>query len=231
MRHSHYSPAKTVKAIALLLSFTAIMPGLSASSASAQIFRSAPSSILRTNEPSSPSLFSQTLVIPAGTNIPVQYEEAEKILVTRQETLPLTVTVAANIRDRNGNLLIPFGSEIVGQIQPADNGSQFVAEYIILGQDREISLDASSRVITRTEVVDEGADAVTILQGTLVGTAAATLIAAVTGDTAIATEEVLAGAALGTLGGWLFGGGQTELISINPNTDLTLTLQSPLDIQ
>ena len=230
MSQSNYSHPKAVKAIALVLSFTTFIPVLNVFSASAQPFRSPPNSILRTNSNSRSSLYSQSLIIPAGTNIPVQYEKAEKILVTRNETLPLTVTVAANLRNRNGDVLIPFGSEIVGQIQPAENGSQFVAEYISL-PNQQISLNATSQVITRTEVVEEGADAITILQGTLVGTAAATLIAAVTGDTAIATEEVLAGAALGTLGGWLFGGGEAELIAINPNTDLTLTLQSDLAIQ
>ena len=230
MRQSNYSHTKTIKAIALLLSFTTFIPVLNVSSASAQPFRFPPNSTLRTNNNSRSSLYSQSLIIPAGTNIPVQYEQAEKILVTKGETLPLTVTVAANIRNRNGDILIPFGSEIVGQIQPVESGSQFVAEYISL-PNQQISLNANSQVITRTEVIEEGADAITILQGTLVGTAAATLIAAVTGDTAIATEEVLAGAALGTLGGWLFGGGEAELIAINPNTDLTLTLQSDLVIQ
>ncbi len=230
MPQSNYFHPKTIKAIALLLSLTTFVPLLNVSSASAQLFRSPSNSILRTNNNSRASFYAQSLIIPAGTNIPVLYEQAEKILVTRSETLPLTVRVAANIRNRNGDILIPFGSEIVGQIQPAENGSQFVAEYISL-PNQQISLNASSQVITRTEVVEEGADAITILQGTLVGTAAATLIAAVTGDTAIATEEVLAGAALGTLGGWLFGGGEAELIAINPNTDLTLTLQSDLVIQ
>ena len=230
MRQSNYFQTKNIKAIALLLSFITTVPMLSISSASAQLFPSSPNSVLRTNNNSRSSLYSQSLIIPAGTNIPVQYEQAEKILVTKGETLPLTVTVAANLRNRNGDILIPFGSEIVGQIQPVESGAQFVAEYISL-PNQQISLNANSQVITRTEVVEEGADAITILQGTLVGTAAATLIAAVTGDTAIATEEVLAGAALGTLGGWLFGGGEAELIAINPNTDLTLTLQSDLVIQ
>ena len=29
-----------------------------------------------------------------------------------------------------GNILIPYGTEIVGKIQPADNGSQFVAASV-----------------------------------------------------------------------------------------------------
>ena len=231
MRQSIYSHAKAIKAIALLLSFTTLIPVLRVFPASAQLFPSSPSSIRRTNNTSRSSLYSQSLIVPAGTNIPVVYERAEKILVTRNETLPLTVTVAANIRNRQGDILIPYGTQVVGQIQPAMNGSQFVADYIILEQNQQTYLQATSQVITRTEVVEEGADAITILQGTLVGTAAATLIAAVTGDTAIATEEVLAGAALGTLGGWLFGGGEAELIAIYPNTDLSLTLQSDLEIQ
>jgi hypothetical protein len=54
------------------------------------------------------------------------------------------------------------------------------------------------------------------------------VIAGITGDKAIATEEVLGGAGLGALGGLLLGKEEAEVISIDPNEDLDITLNSRL---
>ena len=59
-------------------------------------------------------------VIPRGVVIPVEYDQ-EKILVTPEETVPVTLLVAADIKDSSRNILIPYGSEIDGEIQPADD--------------------------------------------------------------------------------------------------------------
>jgi len=166
--------------------------------------------------------------IPAGTQIPVRSEQGTRILVTKNENMPLTLTVAAPIRNRNGKVLIPRGSHIVGNIQPAGDGSRFVAEKLIFPRGRQDSLVATSQIITRTEKISSGSNTRAILQGTIVGGAAASILAAVTGDGAIATEEVLGGAGLGALGGLVFGKGSQELISIYPDTDLDLTLHQDL---
>ncbi len=176
-----------------------------------------------------PPQYSRGANLPVGTNIPVVYEEAKKILVTKDETLAITVTVAQNVTNDYGEIVIPVGSEIIGEIQPAGKGSRFVAESLILPNQLEIPLVASSAVVTRTETVEAGKNTDAIWQGAVAGAAAATIIAAVTGDTAIATEEVLGGAGFGALAGFLFGGNNTaELISIDTQKDLNLTLRANL---
>lgn len=167
--------------------------------------------------------------LSAGTRIPVIYEDAKKILVTKDETLPITVKVTKNIINDTRKIIIPVGSQVVGEIQPAGKGSRFVAQYLILPDQSEVSLVAYSSVITRTEVIETGKNTDAIWQGALAGSAAATIIAGVTGDKAIATEEVLGGAGFGALAGFLFGGNNTqELISINTRQDLNLTLRADL---
>jgi hypothetical protein len=236
MLTSTNSQGKTVKAITLALILSTIAPFSITSPASAQLFRSSPYSTVPTNNPSyqtsqNPSNYT-TVTIPAGTIIPVRFDSAEKILVTREETLPLTLIVAGNIRDRSGNVLIPYGSEIIGQIEPEGEGSRFVAQSLRINQGGEIPMSATSKIVTTTEVVDAGTNTDAIWQGALAGAAAATILAGVTGDTAIATEEVLGGTALGALAGWLLGGQYSEeLIVIYPNQDLNLTLQSSLVIR
>jgi hypothetical protein len=219
--------------IALLLSATSLSRPLAWIPASAQPLPPPPAS-------GSPRV-SGSAVVPAGTEIPVRFEKSEKIVVARGETLPLTLIVDEDIRDakgtlrdRNGNLLIPAGSKVVGQIEPAGQGARFVAQRLQLSQNRRLSLEATSATVTRSETINEGASAGQILGGTLAGAGAATLIAGVTGDRRINALEVLSGAAIGAFAGWALpsagaiGGNSKEVISIDPNSDLTLTVQSDL---
>lgn len=167
-------------------------------------------------------------VIPRGVVIPVEYEK-EKILVTKEETVPITLLVAANIRDRNRNTLIPYGTEVVGQIEPAGEGSRFVAEELVFPDGTAQFVDASSNVVTRTETIKQGANTGDILKGAAIGGAAATVLAEIFGD--IDFLEVLGGAGIGAVGGLLLGGKEAELVSIDPNNDLNLTLQSDLALR
>lgn len=172
------------------------------------------------------------LMIPAGTLIPIQYQGSDKILIKPNETASLTLIVAGDIRNSQGVIIIPAGSEVIGDLQPVSNGTQFIARELVINN-QGYYLDATSRVITTTETVKTGATTADIITGTLAGAGAATIIAGTTGDRRIDPLEVLAGAAVGTLAGWglpeagVIGGGQETYISINPNRDLTLTVQSP----
>ncbi len=169
-----------------------------------------------------------TVTIPQGTAIPVKYDQAEKILVTKDETAPLTLTVDQNVVTQEGRVVIPAGSQVFGKLQPAQGGSQFVAERLLLTTGEEYQINASSQVITKTETVRRGTNTSTIIRNTVLGASAAAAVAAVTGDRAIATEEVLGGAAIGGLIGLFFGRNSVDLITIAPDTDLQMTINQNL---
>ena len=171
---------------------------------------------------------SRRVAIPAGVSLPVRYEEAEKVFVLPDETVPVTLTIAANIKDRQGRILIPYGSELVGEVQPAGQGARFVAQELKIAGSSPQPINATSQVVTRRETIDRGASTGDILEGAAIGAAAASVIAGITGDRAIATEEVLGGAGLGALGGLLLGKDEVEVIAIDPNQDLDITLNSRL---
>jgi len=88
--------------------------------------------------------------------------------------MPLTLTVAANIVNRSGSVLIPAGSQVIGQLQPANGGSQFVARELAIYQSRRQPINATSRVINQTQV-RRGANTGSIVKGAVVGAAAAAL--------------------------------------------------------
>ncbi|NJM60071.1 MAG: hypothetical protein HC849_07595 [Oscillatoriales cyanobacterium RU_3_3] len=169
--------------------------------------------------------------VPSGTVIPVTYEK-DKVVVTREETAPLTLTVARDIRTTNGRIVIPAGSQIVGELQPVRRGNrigtQFVARELFVSRRQRYRIDANSGVITRTERVQRGSGTGSIVQGAALGAAAAAALAGITGDKAIATEEVLGGAGVGALAGVLLGRRSVDVIVVRPEEDLDLRLRSDI---
>jgi len=159
--------------------------------------------------------------IPSGSVIPVSYEK-DKIVVTREETAPLTLTV----------VLIPAGSQIVGELQPVRRrnqmGTQFVARELIISRRQRYRIDGTSGIITRTERVQKGTSTGSLAQGAALGAAAAAALAGITGDKAIATEEVLGGAGIGALAGVLLGRRSVDVIVIRPQQDLAVRLRSDI---
>lgn len=172
--------------------------------------------------------------IPVGTSIPVFYNDGETIKISANESRTLSLNVASNIRQADGTILVPAGSEITGQLRPSGNGVQFFAQQITLNNGQRLALNATSRELTNFQSENEGASTSDIITGTLAGAGTATIIAGITGDRTIDALEVLGGAAFGALAGWglpqagIIGGGTKEVMMIDPSQDLTLTLQSPL---
>lgn len=188
---------------------------------------------------SSPYIVGQTPVvqpavrIPSGTVIPVGYSDADKIYVAPEEPdpVPVTLLVDRDIISADGTVLIPANSQVMGEVRITGNGAQFYANQLVLTNGSRLAIDATSQVVTRTEEIRRGASVREVITGAALGAGAAAAVAGVTGDRAIATEEVLGGAGAGALLNFFLGRDRVTLISIDPNTDLDLTLNSPLALQ
>ena len=226
LSYNHWQ-SKLAVLMALGITTTASLPILIAAPATAkpqpyrigQLFPSQPS-------PVTPR--STQVSVPSGTIIAVKSEDAEKIVVTPDETAPITLTITQPIRSSAETILIPAGSQIEGELRPVEGGTQFIAKQLILKtSNRELPIEATSAVITETETIDNGTDVSNILKNAAIGAAAAGVLSEIFGD--IDLIEVLVGAGLGALGGLLLGGGeQAEVFVIYPETDLELTLDSEL---
>ena len=216
----------------------------------------------------------QSNQVSAGTSIAVKYSAAQRIIVSPNETAPVSLTVAQDVRNNQGGVVIPAGSQVIGQLQPAQGGSQFVASQVIVNG-RQVALNASSTVITQTSDVRDP-NFGTILGGAALGTAASAVIQGVTGDKTITGQTTILGTVLGsavganqnrnlgktvrdaaigaalgvgvagltgnrtitpqkvttgaaagaTLGGVLDRTGNSKVVVINPDSDLTLTVNS-----
>jgi|SRR5579883_129096 hypothetical protein len=207
----------TAALIAIAITTSSISPMFSVTPATAQIFRSQ----------------IRNLSIPAGVKFPVTYEK-DKIVVTPDETIPLTVNIARNIIDRNGNVLIPQGSQLVGQLEPATKdskkGSQFVARELVFPNGNRQNIDATSSVITRKEKISKGTDTSKILQDAAIGAGAASVIGLIT-DRRIRLIEPVLGAGAGAAASVLLRKKKVEVVVVKPQSgDLDVTLRSDLQL-
>jgi len=221
MLNFHRWQSRTALLIALAMTSTVTVPVLSIQKATAQSQSYLiGQSLFRSNE----------YTIPAGTIIPIE-SDAEKIIVKPNETVDVTLQVAADIRSSSGRILIPRGSEIKGQMQPAFGGTQFVAQDLILETRREeerVPIDATSEPIIETEIIDEKTDP-DILRGAIIGAAAGAILSEILGD--IDLGEVLGGAGVGVLAELLLRGKEeVEVVIVDPNRDLDLTVESDLQL-
>ena len=178
------------------------------------------------SNPTNPPVSNQVR-IPAGNTIAVQYSK-DKILLGPNEKVPLTLLVSQNIATSQGAVVIPTGTQVIGELRTVSGGAQFFANELVFANGQRTSINATSKVVTTTERVDKGMSVGKIVQNAALGAAAAAAIAAVTGDRALATEEILGGAGIGTLLGLFLGRDSVTLASVNPNTDLAVTLNSDL---
>ncbi|MBE9180484.1 S-layer homology domain-containing protein [Oculatella sp. LEGE 06141] len=174
-----------------------------------------------------------TATVPSGTAIPVRYEAAERILLAPEEPepVPVTLTVARNVTAQNGAVVIPAGSQVVGELRTVQGGAQFYASQIVLTNGTRINANATSQVVTNTETVRRGGNVRGIIRGAALGAAAAAGVSAVTGDRDVAVGEVLGGAGAGALLNVFLGRDRIQLIAVDPETDLNLTLNSSLTFQ
>jgi len=165
-------------------------------------------------------------VVPRGTTIPVTYDRGKKIIVSPEETADITLTVAEDVESESGRIVIPAGSRIEGELRPANRGTQFVAQNLILeDRDRRYPIEATSREITDTEIINRRSNP-DILRGAVIGAAAGAVLGEIFGG--IDLGEVLAGAGVGVLGEVLLRGRkqkEVEVVVVRPDTDLDLRLE------
>jgi len=167
--------------------------------------------------------YSQRRVLEAGTYIETAYSGRDRIVLRRNEVLPLTLRVAEDVEDDDGRVLIRRGSRIEGELRPADGGVRFYARRLILTSGDRYSMNAQSNVIrSDRDFGDQD------LGDTVVSRAARILVGSVLGSSSD----------LGDILGDVLEGRtrrdsrlRSELVVVYPDRDLDLRLRSNLRIR
>lgn len=159
-----------------------------------------------------------------GTIIPVGSLSSEGPQYFYPDTVyPLEVAVTQNIFDSQGRLVIPAGSRIFGQMEPAPGGSRFVGTSIVLGG-RTYSLRASSNIL-HDEKDPRQYSAEAIAQDAAIGAAAGAILGAITGR--VSVGNVLGGAVTGVVVGNVTA---PQVVVLCPGQSFNLTLEAPLTL-
>lgn len=162
-----------------------------------------------------------SILLRAGDALGTTFIDDDTLYFDPRDTRPASLTIVNDIFDASGNVAIPAGSLITGQFQPVEDGTQFVADSLLVGN-QAFPLAAQSQTIASQRdprQVSAGA----IAQDAAIGAGIGLVLSAVTGDRAIATEEVLGAAALGAVVGNVTA---PRAIAISPETDINLTVTS-----
>ncbi|MBP0028473.1 AMIN domain-containing protein [Roseofilum sp. Guam] len=86
--------------------------------------------------------------LPRGTRLKLRYPGQESIYLTPGIPLQEVLIVHEAITDRQGSLLIPVGTRVIGQFETQGQQSRFQATAIILGSDRTFPIQGQSDRLT-----------------------------------------------------------------------------------
>lgn len=228
----HQWKSKTAALMTMAITTTAVAPMIAFAPAHAQY---------NIGQPRSIGQQSRTVTIPANANVsfPVRHDK-DQVVVTRGESLDLTLKISSDITDGQRNVLIPRETEVVGRLEPVyfngtnrnnDNirGVRFVARELVFPSGRRQPINASSGIVTRTERISRN-NSSRILTDAAIGAGAATAISLITGNRRIEILEPLGGAAAGALASVLLRKEEAEVFVLRPEQDLRLALNSNLVI-
>jgi len=126
------------------------------------------------------------VLLPAGTRLVLQYPGSEPLAlksgVAQQEVLLLQTEV----RDRNGAVVIPRGTQVIGRFESDRGGSQFITQAISL-RGRNVPFTAKSTSLDGKLEVSEDK----VVKHSALGAIAGALVGGVSGG------DILGGAAAG----------------------------------
>jgi hypothetical protein len=161
--------------------------------------------------------------LAAGTLMPTTSTFNERLYIAPNETRPISLIVNNPIRNAQGEIIVPYGSRVDGRFEPAPGGTRFVAESVIVNN-QLFPLAAQSDVIH--DVKDPRyTTSGKIIQDAAIGAAAGAILGLVTGDNAIATEEVLGAGAAGAVIGNVTA---PQVVVLDPNQVIELRLTQDL---
>ncbi len=169
---------------------------------------------------------SLTQKVSKGSKINVNYTDSQRVVVTPGETLNMTLMVANDIKNSQGEVLIPKNSQIEGQLVPRYSGNdfrgtQFVAQKLIVGTKSYNNINASSALINAEQPTNILGST---LQNTAMTVAAQAVLAKITGqpmNVGDILSSVLMGQARNNQPQ-----DKDKLIIIDPQKDLTLNVDS-----
>jgi hypothetical protein len=88
---------------------------------------------------------SPNILVPAGTLLSLRYPRETALELKADRPLQEVLLLQQAVRDRNGNILLAEGSQVIGRFETSSSGSKFVAQAIALpGQNLRLNAESGS---------------------------------------------------------------------------------------
>lgn len=168
----------------------------------------------------------QSSLVRAGEVITATAQTGQTLYISPGQTVPFDMVLNSPLQDPQGNVVVPAGSTVQGQFQPAQGGTQFVTQSLLFNG-RSYPLFAQSNVIP-SQRDPRQTSGQAIVEDAFIGAAAGALLGGIFGNRVISTEKVLGGAAAGAVIGNVTA---PEAAVVQPNASLALTLVSDFQLQ
>jgi len=171
------------------------------------------SDLINFGQPLPASRAVQSFVLPKGTMLSLRYPNNQSVQLKSGKPQQEVLLVAADVRDRSGNLLIPAGSPVTGRFETSMSGSRFVTQAIaISGQ--TIPLVARSDAMAGNRKMSEG----TLIRNIGIGSIGGALVSDFSG------YGMLGGAAVGAAATYLTA---PKPATLQPNQVIQVELAEP----
>ncbi|HIK17571.1 MAG TPA: AMIN domain-containing protein [Leptolyngbyaceae cyanobacterium M33_DOE_097] len=171
------------------------------------------SDLINFGQPLPASQAAQSFVLPKGTILSLRYPNNQSVQLKSGKPQQEVLLVAADVRDRSGNLLIPAGAPVTGRFETSMSGSRFVTQAIaISGQ--TIPLVARSDAMAGNRKMSEG----TLVRNIGIGSIGGALVSDFSG------YGMLGGAAVGAAATYLTA---PKPATLQPNQVIQVELAEP----
>jgi hypothetical protein len=172
----------------------------------------------------------KTFVLPAGTEVPVRTEETIDSK-TAVEGQTFAAEVAGNVKDSDGDVVIPSGANATVVIRSASKGGKFRGASDLVLDLRSVSVEGKQYALSTTDLPAQGRNGVGLNKRTGEfgggGAAVGAVVGAIFGGGKGAGIGAGAGAGAGVLTEVLTKGGS---IKVPAETILTFKLDQPLKV-
>ncbi|MEP0910514.1 AMIN domain-containing protein [Leptolyngbya sp. GB1-A1] len=116
------------------------------------------------------------VLLPSGTVLSLRYQGEETLNLSSDYPLQEVLVVDRDVRNQEGQIIVPAGSQVIGRFETGSSGSEFIAQAISIDGESFLLNGRSNKLSGDRQLSSNQ-----MMQNSAVGAVAGTLLGAVTG--------------------------------------------------
>jgi hypothetical protein len=116
------------------------------------------------------------VLLPSGTVLSLRYQGEETLNLSSDYPLQEVLVVDRDVRNQEGQIIVPAGSQVIGRFETGSSGSEFIAQAISINGESFLLNGRSDKLSGDRQLSSNQT-----MQNSALGAVAGTLLGAVTG--------------------------------------------------